>query len=114
MREWYAGAFELLVSPHLLAELREVLERPKLARDLSAQRRLAFLAELRSAGMLVEDPPPQRFVPRDPDDDYLVGLARAGRAQVIVTGDADLLEANTEPPAYSPQAFLLRLAELPF
>ena len=33
---------------------------------------------------------PQR-VCRDPDDDYLVALAKATRADVLVTGDDDLL-----------------------
>jgi len=36
-------------------------------------------------------------VPRDPGDDYLVALARAGRGHVIVTGDAHLLEADLRP-----------------
>ena len=37
---------------------------------------------------------------RDPDDDYLVELAVAGRAAAIVSGDADLLDhAGLHPPA---------------
>jgi len=49
----------------------------------------------------------------DPDDDYVVALARSGRAHVIVSGDAHLLEADTEPPTYSPREFLAWLADIP-
>ncbi|MGI8578783.1 MAG: hypothetical protein ACR2KG_12925 [Nocardioidaceae bacterium] len=44
-------------------------------------------------------PPPARV--RDPDDDYLVALAEA-TAAVIVTGDADLLDADLQPGAITP------------
>jgi len=113
MREWSAGAFELVVSPHLLEELRDVLGRPRIERVVSVSHLATFLAALESFAILVEDPPAERLVPGDPDDDYLVALARAGRAQVIVSGDTDLLEADTEPPAYSPREFLARLADIP-
>ncbi len=112
--EWYAGAFEVLVSPRLLEELRDVLARPKIEQDVSPQKRLAFLARLEDFGILVDDPAlTERLVPGDPDDDYLVALAREGRAQVIVSGDTDLLEADLRPPAVRPQDFLARLADIP-
>ena len=115
MQEWYAGAFELVVFPRLLEELRDVLGRPKIERRVSVPHVSDFLAALESTGILVADPPlAERLVPSDPDDDYLVALARAGgRAHVIVSGDSDLLEADTEPPAYSPREFLTQLADIP-
>ena len=114
MPEWYAGAFELVVSPRLLEELRDVLGRPKIERRVSVPHVSDFLAALESTGILVTDPPlAERLVPSDPHDDYVVALARAGRAHVIVSGDSDLLEADTEPPAYSPREFLTRLADIP-
>ena len=37
---------------------------------------------------------------RDPDDDYLVALARGAGAEAIVSGDRDLLDhPGLEPPA---------------
>lgn len=46
---------------------------------------------------------------RDPDDDYLVAIARAARAAVIVTGDRDLLDnVGLEPPACTSLALPLR------
>lgn len=111
---WRGGYFEVVVSARLLAELRDVLGRARLARYMaSAEAEKLFVALERNA-TLVEDPPlAERVVPGDPDDDYLVALARAGRVHVIVSGDTDLLEADIEPPALSPRAFLARLADIP-
>jgi putative PIN family toxin of toxin-antitoxin system len=110
---WRAGYFELLVSPQLLAELREVLGRAHLTRYVTSSEADELLSVLEQNATWVEDPPvTERVVPGDPDDDYLVALARAGRAHVIVTGDADLLDAGLDPPACSPRDFLTRLAQL--
>lgn len=109
---WRAGYFELVVSPKLLAELRDVLGRGHLARYVTSADAEEFLSVLERNATIVDDTPAERLVPGDPDDDYLVALARAGRAHVIVTGDAGLLEADIEPPSYSPRDFLARLAEL--
>jgi len=112
LREWQAGAFELIVSPQLLAELERVLARPKVvARAAGAA--AATVPLIKAGAALVEDPPAERLVPGDPGDDYLVALARAGRAHVIVTGDAHLLEADLRPLAVAPREFLARLADIP-
>ena len=114
LRAWYAGAFELVASPLLLEELADVLERPHIERHASAPDAATVLARLRNTAVIVPDPPlAERLVPSDPDDDYVVALARAGRAHVIVSGDTDLLEADTAPPAFSPREFLARIADIP-
>ena len=111
---WRGGYFEVVVSARLLAELRDVLGRAHLARYMaSAEAEKLFVALERNATLVEDRPLAERVVPGDPDDDYLVALARAGRAHVIVSGDTDLLEADIEPPALSPRAFLARLAEIP-
>jgi len=47
---------------------------------------------------------------RDPDDDYLVSLAREGHAEAIITGDKDLLDhPGLEPAAISPRTACERL-----
>ncbi len=114
LRAWYGGAFELVVSPLLLEELGDVLGRPRIERYALAPDAATVLARIQNTAVIVADPPRvERLVPRDPDDDYLVALARVGRAHVIVSGDRDLLEADTEPPAYSPREFLARLERPP-
>lgn len=113
LNSWRAGLFELVVSARLLAELRDVLGRSHLARYVTPPDAEELLAALEENATVVEDPPAERLVPSHPDDDYLVALARAGRAHVIVSGDSDLLEADIEPPALSPREFLARLADIP-
>jgi putative PIN family toxin of toxin-antitoxin system len=113
LNSWRAGLFELVVSARLLAELRDVLGRSHLARYVTPPDAEELLAALEENATVVEDPPAERLVPSDPDDDYLVALARAGRAHVIVSGDSDLLEADIEPPALSAREFLARLADIP-
>lgn len=109
---WRGALFELVASPLLISELTDVLLRPQHAErtGIAGPELLEFM---RANAVIAEDPPTERFVPGDPGDDYLVALARAARAQVIVTGDAHLLEADLLPPAIPPREFLERLERLP-
>lgn len=114
LNSWRAGLFELIVSARLLAELRDVLGRSHLARFVIPADAEELIATLEENATVVDDPPlRERLVPGDADDDYLVALARAGRAHVIVTGDTHLLEADLQPQAVAPRDFLARLADIP-
>jgi len=83
----------MLSSPALLAELAEVIERPKfkpiLARAGTSPQ--ALLADLRQFVEQIDPPPLPAPVSRDPDDDAVLALAVAAQADLIITGDADLL-----------------------
>ncbi len=110
IRRWLAGEIDLIVSPLLLAELGEVLHRPKFRRWLSVEEVDAYLEFLRGHATLVDDPPTQVGTSPDPDDDYLVSLARAGRAQVLVSGDSDLVALDDpRPPVVTPRGLVNRL-----
>jgi putative PIN family toxin of toxin-antitoxin system len=80
----------LLLSEDTFNELKEVLFRSKLDRYVSQEARALFLAQLRSAAEFI---PAIRIVRecRDPKDDKFLEVALNGRADVIVTGDKDLL-----------------------
>jgi uncharacterized protein len=106
---WQAGAFELVVSPLLLAELRRALGYPKLARLVPPADADAFAAWLSRAAELVADPlgpPPVRS--EDPADDYLITLAAAERA-VLVSGDRHLTLLARQIPVRTPAEFLAEL-----
>lgn len=105
------GRVELVTSPALLAEVASVLARPRLRRYLSIDEAQRFAAGLAALTALAADPPrPHPEVCRDPADDYLVALARATRADVIVSGDLDLLSlSESEPPVISPRMLVDRL-----
>lgn len=80
----------ILASHETLEELDSVLRRPKLAAYVTASERVAFLDELARAVDLV--PVTERLaLCRDPRDDKFLELAYAGRADLLLTGDADLL-----------------------
>jgi putative PIN family toxin of toxin-antitoxin system len=83
---------EVVGCPVLLGEVASVLGRDRLRRYLSIDEARRFVADLAAVMSLVADPPPPHpAVCRDPDDDYLVALARAARIDALVTGDRDLL-----------------------
>jgi len=84
------AAGEILVSEELMRELLSVLARPKFARLIGPARRLAFVEELESVAIHVPTTAHVRAC-RDPDDDHVLALALSGNADVIVTGDQDLL-----------------------
>jgi putative PIN family toxin of toxin-antitoxin system len=80
----------LLASPATLAELTDVLLRTKFDRYLSLGSRLQTLADFRSSVTVVEVSV-SVVECRDPRDDKFLELALAGRADLILTGDDDLL-----------------------
>lgn len=80
----------LLISAATIAELDEVLRRPKFDKYVSEKQRLEFLAALVRDAELVEVTE-QIAECRDPRDDRFLELAVSGGATHIVSGDADLL-----------------------
>jgi len=80
----------LLFSEYTMHELKEVLFRSKFDRYVSRKERTLFLAQL---GSVAEFVPIIQLVRecRDSKDDKFLEVALNGRADVIITGDADLL-----------------------
>jgi putative PIN family toxin of toxin-antitoxin system len=84
LEKWRQNSFELLTSRAQVAELVEVLERPKFA-----QRYHVGIAEIAA---LV-----RRIELRDPDDAKILATAMTGKAWFLVTGDDDLLSVRDDP-----------------
>ena len=90
------GTVTLYTSAALLDELRDVLSREKFAARLAARNRTpdgiaqGYVALARS----VAAPMIPRTVPADADDYAVLACALASRANLIVTGDSDLLILN--------------------
>jgi putative PIN family toxin of toxin-antitoxin system len=106
---WLGGAFELVVSPALLAELGRALRYPKIRDRVTASEARELVALLRRHATVVDDPsspPPVRSA--DPGDDYLLALAAISRA-VLVSGDRHLLELGAGFPVDASAGFLRRL-----
>ncbi|MBI3141017.1 MAG: putative toxin-antitoxin system toxin component, PIN family [Rhodocyclales bacterium] len=88
-----AGRLILVSSPALLAELENVIGRAKFEAVLTRSNtsRERTLSELRQLAEMIEPPPLPQPVCRDPDDDHALALALAAQADLIVSGDDDLL-----------------------
>jgi len=84
---------QLLASTETLRELMTKLLSPKFDRYVPHEQRDALLLRLAPLIEIVEVV--QRLqASRDPDDDKFLEVAVNGRADVIVTGDRDLLDLN--------------------
>lgn len=87
------GDLLLFTSPELLAELADVLSRPKFTRRLAAagvtaaglMTGYAALAQVVRLGLI------EQVIAEDPDDDVILATAVAARAEFIISGDHHLL-----------------------
>jgi uncharacterized protein len=99
----------LLFSDTTMMELAEVMACSRFDRYVSRENRERFVLELCS---IVEFVPIIQTVRecRDPDDDKILELALNGRADVIITGDEDLLELHPwrEIAILTPVSYLKR------
>ena len=103
----------VLMSEATVEELADVLSRPKFDRYVTVEERIRFL---RLLGHVAEPVPIVHTVRacRDPRDDKFLELAVNGEADVIVTGDADLLALDPFRglPILTPARFLARATEV--
>lgn len=104
---WQEGRFDLVCCRIQLDEIRRASRYPKLARILQPHRVGTLINQI-ERGALVEDLP-RDVAADDPDDAFLLALAQAGRADVLVTGDkrAGLLKRGHHGPTriLTPAAF---------
>ncbi len=82
------SSHEILLSEPLLAEVRQNLSK-KLKLDRRTIARIERL--LRENGVLMEPAAVSAKACRDKNDLHVLGLAKAGQADYIITGDIDLL-----------------------
>jgi putative PIN family toxin of toxin-antitoxin system len=83
--------FLLVTASELLAELDRVLTYPKFQRYTTEQDRTRFVALIMALSEVVDLPETIPRISRDPADDLVIACAVAGQADVMVSGDDDLL-----------------------
>jgi uncharacterized protein len=100
-----------LMSEDTLTELSDVLSRKKFDKYVSREDRQQFLLHL---GGIVRLIPITRKISacRDPKDDKFLDVALNGEAQLILTGDQDLLELHPfhDVEIFRPSDFLNRIS----
>ena len=82
---------ELIFAEQNIQELRIVTQRPKFKKYFKAEDMNDLIELIKAIGQIYTiDKVPN--ICRDPKDNYLLELARKGKADYLVTGDTDLLE----------------------
>jgi len=113
LRALQRAAFTLISSPELADEVADVLSRPAIREryrpDASLVAAVLAALQARMVRPLSLDALPVHC--RDPKDDPVLACALGGQADVIVTGDADLLDLDGHPQLgalriLTPRAFL--------
>ena len=109
VESWLTGTadFEVVMCPALLDEIREVLTtRPRLRKWISLETATLFVDTIETLVDLVDDPAEISNETRNPNDDYLITLARTNDVEFIISGDKDLLDWETQqPPVMTPTRF---------
>ena len=91
LAHWRKGQFILLSAEEQIAELNRVTRYPRIRERLSPATAGRLVNQIRELSVMV-GPLPTVDVSPDPYDNYLLAMARAGKADYLVTGDkADLL-----------------------
>lgn len=94
MRRWLAEDFLLVTSSAILAELADVLNRPKI-RDkyhLTSEDVIELLQRLQQQTVIVPGTSLSGVIAADPKDDMFIACAVEGQARYIVSGDHHLLD----------------------
>lgn len=108
---WVEARFEVALSLDQLAEIGRVLEYPKIRRKLGWDdeqielfvKQLYIRAEVVELGVISVE------VPRDQGDVPILATLAAANADVLVTGDGDLLTLRDNYPIETPAEFVRRL-----
>jgi len=136
LRAWRDGSFRLVLSEFLIEEIAVTLARPKIRALINAPLALRavppsgsnsrlgrpgalipwpaaqidrFVLELRAFCDVVEPAELKFKYPRDPDDIPVLATLIASGADLLVTGDRDLLVLRGEYPIETPAEFVRRL-----
>lgn len=89
-RAWEGGRFDLLTSEWQLDELHRASHYPKLRKYIKPHEADAMIQGLKLSALVVNELPEVDLAP-DPDDNPLLAIAIAGRADYLVTGDKGVL-----------------------
>jgi len=98
---------ELLISKNTLNELKTTLNRPKLRKYLKIEDKYSFLTKLENKATTIKITQTVNIC-CDPKDNMYLELALSGKADLIITGDNDLLVLHPfcNIPIITPKLFI--------
>ena len=108
---WVESRFEVVLSLDQLGEIARVLEYPKIRRKLGWDdgKIESFIKQLYIRAEVIELGSISVEVPGDPDDAPILATLAAANADILVTGDGDLLALRVKHPIETPAEFVRRL-----
>jgi putative PIN family toxin of toxin-antitoxin system len=108
---WFEARFDVAMSIEQLAEIGRALGYPKIRRKLKwdEQRIEQFIRQLYIRAEVVDLRSTSVEIPRDPRDTPILATLIAAGADVLVSGDRDLLELRGKYPIQTPAEFVRRL-----
>ena len=111
LRAWRDGSIRLVLSEFMIEEIAVTLARPKIQALVPwpAAQIDRFVLELRAFCDVVEPAELNFKYPRDPDDIPVLATLIASGADLLVTGNRDLLVLREEYPIETPAEFVRRL-----
>ena len=83
---WLRGEIELVTSTAQMAEIADVLARPRLQNFLDTVEAAAIVENIGMRALILREPPSVNFSP-DPKDNPILAVAITGKADLIVSGD---------------------------
>lgn len=111
VRAWRAAHFGLVLSEAMLEEIGRVLGYSKIKARLQWEEETIsrFLLLLRFKAEIVDISGVKAEVPADPRDAPVLATLIAGKADFLVTGDADLLDLRNRYAVLTPAEFAKKL-----
>ena len=108
---WVQAEFEVTISLEQLAEIGRVLAYPKIRRILKWDDRQIeqFIKQLYVRSEVIELGTTEVEMPRNPSDMPILATLVAAKADLIVTGDRDLLALRDRYAIETPSEFVRRL-----
>lgn len=105
---WRAGAYTLVLSDHVLAELENTFADPYFTRRIEPAQARANLHLLRTEAIITPLTAMVRGIATHPEDDLMLATAVSAQADYLVTGDRKLqrLGAYAGIAILSPRAYL--------
>jgi len=92
---WRAGAYELVISEHILAELARAFKDPYYRARATPRQAERALALLREDAIVTELTTQVVAVATHPEDDLVLSTALSGQASILCTRDKQLLRLRS-------------------
>jgi putative PIN family toxin of toxin-antitoxin system len=108
---WIHDMIQVVTAPELIAELGDVLRRPRMRQWILPDEGQVLLDAITLKAEIVRTLGPVPPYSRDPKDDKFVACALVGGASTIITTDDDLLALTSldEVSTVTPEAFIRSL-----